>query len=83
MKRVRYPLDVVKWLKRHGNMAGRIRAAMAEYAADPASHANNVIQMQGSSASRIRVGDFRIIFVETEAELTVVRIAPRGEICKE
>ena len=83
MKPVRYPLDVVKWLKRHGSMAQRLRTAIAEYAADPAAHANNVIRMQGSSASHMRVGDFRVIFVETETELTVVKIGPRGEVYEE
>jgi mRNA interferase RelE/StbE len=80
VKTVRYPLDVVKWLKRHGNVAQRLRNAIAEYAADPVAHANNVVQMKGSSASRMRVGEFRIIFVETDAELTVVKIGPRGEV---
>jgi mRNA interferase RelE/StbE len=83
VKTVRYPLDVVKWLKRHGNMAQRLRAAMAEYAADPAAHANNVRALKGSPASRMRVGDFRIVFVETDTEVTVIKIGPRGEVYEE
>jgi mRNA interferase RelE/StbE len=41
-------------------------------------HANNVIRLAGSSASRLRVGDYRMIFEETEAGIIVTRIAPRG-----
>jgi mRNA interferase RelE/StbE len=32
----------------------------------------------GSSAKRTRVGDYRIVFEETGAEIVVTRIAPRG-----
>jgi mRNA interferase RelE/StbE len=34
--------------------------------------------MAGEQTSRMRVGDFRVIFVETGDALVVVRIAPRG-----
>jgi mRNA interferase RelE/StbE len=53
---------------------------MEEYAADPVAHANNVTRLVGSSSSRMRVGDYRVIFVETENELSVVRIGPRGGV---
>jgi mRNA interferase RelE/StbE len=53
---------------------------MDDYAADPAAHANNVTRLVGSAASRMRVGDYRVIFVETPVELTVVRIGPRGGV---
>jgi mRNA interferase RelE/StbE len=80
MKTVRYSTEALRNLKRHGNMAARIRRALDEYAADPAAHANNVTQMVGSSASRMRIGDYRVIFVETETELSVLRIGPRGGV---
>jgi mRNA interferase RelE/StbE len=80
MKRVRYTTEALRNLKRHGNMAPRIRRAIEEYAADPAAHANNVTRLVGSSASRMRIGDYRVIFVETEAELSVVRVGPRGDV---
>jgi mRNA interferase RelE/StbE len=83
MKAVRYTTEALRNLKRHGNMAVRIRRAMEEYAADPAAHANNVTKLVGSSSSRMRVGDYRVIFVETEAELSVVRIGPRGGVYDE
>ena len=80
MKRFRYTTEALRNLKRHGNMAPRIRRAIEEYAADPAAHANNVTRLVGSSASRMRIGDYRVIFVETEAELSVVRVGPRGDV---
>jgi mRNA interferase RelE/StbE len=80
MKTVRYTTEALRNLKRHGNMAARIRSAMQEYTAEPTAHANNITQLVGSSASRMRVGDYRVIFVETDAELSVVKIGPRGGI---
>jgi mRNA interferase RelE/StbE len=80
MKTVRYTTEALRNLKRHGNMAARIRSAMQEYTAEPTAHANNITQLVGSSASRMRVGDYRVIFVETDAELSVVKIGPCGGI---
>lgn len=80
MKTVRYTTEALRNLKRRGNMAVRIRRAIEEYAADPAAHANNVTQLIGSSASRMRVGDYRVIFVETDGDLSVVKVGPRGGI---
>ncbi len=80
MKTVRYLRDAQAALRRHSNVATRLRKAITEYAADPAAHANNVTQLVGSAARRLRVGDYRIIFEETEAEVVVTRIAPRGSV---
>ena len=80
MKAVTYTADAAKDLKRHGNMARRILKAVAEYAADPAAHTNNVTRLVGSQASRMRMGDYRVIFVETDATITVTRIGPRGDV---
>lgn len=80
MKQVRYTAAAAKALRRHGNMAMRIRRAIADYAADQAAHANNVRQLASSTAKRLRVGDFRVIFEETEAEILVTKIGPRGGV---
>ena len=79
VKTVRYTADALRDLKRHANMADRIRKALAEYVTVGA-HANNVTQLVGSSDKRLRVGDFRVIFREEDAVLTVVKIGPRGGI---
>jgi mRNA interferase RelE/StbE len=83
MKMVRYTTEALRNLKRYSTMAARIRRAVDEYAADPAAHANNVTKLVGSAASRMRVGDYRVIFVETEAEVSVVRVGPRGGVYDE
>lgn len=80
MKAVRYTAEALANLKRYGNIAARARRAINEYAADPTAHANNVTRLVGLQASRMRVGDFRVIFVETEQELLVTKIGPRGAV---
>ena len=80
MKRVRYTADAVKELKRHGNVAARIRKAVNEYAAETGSHANNVTRLVGSTASRMRVGDFRVVFEDGSTEIVVTKLGPRGGI---
>ena len=80
MRTVHYTADAARDLRRYGNTAGRIRKTVAEHAADPNAHANNVTQLVGSSAFRMRVGDFRVIFEATDAKITVTRIAPRGSV---
>jgi mRNA interferase RelE/StbE len=80
MKTVRYSAQAIANLKRYGNMTARVRKAINEYAADPAAHVNNVTRLVGSPASRMRVADYRVIFVETEQELVVTRIGPGGDV---
>ena len=80
MKTVGYSRDAAKDLRRHGNVADRIRRAIREYAADPQAHSNNVSQLVGSPAKRLPVGDFRVIFDETATVITVTKIGPRGGV---
>jgi mRNA interferase RelE/StbE len=83
MKTVRYTTEALRNLKRYGKLAAGIKRTVEEYAPNPAAHANNVTQLVGSSASRMRVGDYRVIFVETETELLVIRIGPRSGVYDE
>lgn len=55
----------------------RILDKVNAYARDPASQANNVSALKGSDAIRLRVGDWRVIMVETKV-IDVIRIAARG-----
>ncbi|HEY5106341.1 MAG TPA: hypothetical protein VII73_06140 [Caulobacteraceae bacterium] len=80
MKPVRYSVNALKDLKRHGNVAARVRVAIEEYAAGGGAHANQVPRLLGSTASRLRVGDFRAVFEETSTEIIVTRIGPRGGV---
>ena len=60
----------------------RIVAKVEQYAADPASLANNVIQLADSRYRRLRIGSYRVLFsVETNAitVLVVLRVRHRSE----
>jgi len=52
---------------------------LGQYAADPASLANNVKRLRGGNEMRLRVGDWRVVFREDGVILAIIRIAPRGE----
>lgn len=80
VKTVRYHPDALRSLKRYGNVAARLRKALDEYAAETGAHANNVTRLVGAPAFRLRVGDFRAIFEETETDIFVTAIAPRGSV---
>lgn len=78
VKAVRYTADAAKALRRHATVASRIRGAVTDYAADQTAHANNVTRLVGSTAKRLRVGNYRVVFEESETELLVTKVAPRG-----
>ncbi len=80
MKKVILLKGAATALRKHQNVAPRLRDKIAAYAADPASLANSVTELRGSSLKRLRVGDFRILFEETATEIIVSRIGPRGSI---
>jgi mRNA interferase RelE/StbE len=80
MKSVVYTVSAAKDLRRHGNMAARVRRAVDEYAADGIAHANNVTELVGSSGKRLRIGGFRVIFDESETTLIVTKVGPRGDV---
>ena len=80
MKTVRYSIDALKSLKRHGNVASRVRKAIEANAIGEGAHSNQVTRLSGSTASRLRVGDFRAIFEESRTEIIVTRIGPRGGV---
>lgn len=79
MKTIAYSKSAAKTLKAlPANVSGRIRAKIKQYATDPASLAQNVTQLVGSNYSRLRVGDWRVIFDEQGNVLNILKIAPRG-----
>ena len=60
----------------------RLIAKVEQYAANPASLANNVIQLTGSPYRRLRVGDYRVLFrvdSGTVTTLVVLRVRHRSE----
>jgi mRNA interferase RelE/StbE len=78
-KQIRFALSAVRDLRRHSNRAKLIKRKIDAYALDPASQANNVKALRGGGY-RLRVGDYRVIFEETEDEITVTKIRPRGNV---
>ena len=80
MKRVVVLPPAAKALRKHRADAGRILAKIESYAANPAAHAGNIKTLKASSALRLRVGDFRVVFEETETEIIVTKIGPRGSV---
>jgi mRNA interferase RelE/StbE len=82
MKTVFYTRTAATALRKHSNRAKLIRAKIDQYAKSPATQANHVVALTGSDYLRLRVGDFRIIFAETNDTITVIDIGPRGGIYK-
>lgn len=80
MPRVSYSRDATKTLGRiPANTRQLIVAKVEQYAKEPRSLANNVKAMKGETGYyRLRIGDWRVIFREDEAQIAVVKIAPRG-----
>jgi len=77
MKDIRYTSAAASDLRKYRSLAKRLTAKLERYAQ---TGAGDVTQLVGSAARRLREGDFRIIFVESETEILVTKIAPRGHI---
>lgn len=80
MKVVHYTTEVAKALKRHANVSARIREKIRQYADNPAAQANNVAALVDSPYKRLRIRNFRVILEETDHEIIVTKIGPRGSI---
>lgn len=79
--KIAYSKEAAKVLSRMpANLADRIRGKIREYAADPATQANNVRKMQGREGYRMRVGDWRVMFVIDGDVMKIAAIGPRGGI---
>jgi mRNA interferase RelE/StbE len=80
VKQITYSRAAIKVLKAMPrNMAERIIAKVDDYAADPASQANNVTALKGREGIRLRVGDWRVI-MRDGIVLAVLEIGSRGGI---
>lgn len=80
MKQITYTRAAIKVLRAMPrNMADRIVAKVEDYAADPASQANNVTALKGREGIRLRIGDWRVI-MHDGVVLAVLEIGPRGGI---
>lgn len=80
MKKVFFSKIAARALRRHANRSAAIREKIDQYATDPDALANNVTILVGRTGKRLRVGDFRVLFVETDDSIIVDDIGPRGRI---
>ena len=65
-------------LRLPANLGDLIEAKIEQLAGDPDSLKNNVTRLVGTKESRLRVGDWRVIFRIDATTLHIIRIAPRG-----
>lgn len=81
MKAVTYKPKAVKALRRMPrDQAELVRSKVRQYAADPASLANNVTELKGRAGLRLRVGNWRVIMDEDATVVDVLDVGPRGAI---
>ena len=80
MKKVILLDPAIAALRKHRNVAERMLGKLTAYAENPASLANQVTELRGQPFKRLRVGNFRILFEETDTEIIVSDIGPRGSI---
>lgn len=76
--RIEYTKSAVKELQKIGPAGKTIRAKVRQYAADPASLANNVKALKGSDMLRLRVGAHRVIFTIEDDTMVVLKVRIRG-----
>jgi len=60
------------------NTGDLIESKIEQLASDPGSLKNNVTRLVGTKESRLRVGDWRVIFRIDGGMLRIIKIAPRG-----
>ena len=81
--KIEWATKAVKDMRRFAAPArARIVAKVEQYAADPASLANNVIQLADSRYRRLRIGSYRVLFsvdTNTITVLVVLRVRHRNE----
>jgi mRNA interferase RelE/StbE len=77
VKAVHISPDAALGLRRHRKDAKRILAKIDRYAE---TGAGDVTRLVSSSTSRLRVGNYRVVFEETQTDIFVTKIGPRGSI---
>jgi mRNA interferase RelE/StbE len=66
-----------QWLKLSPDIRKRIDAQLTTYAA---SGSGDVKRLKGIAGYRLRIGDWRVIFIEDARSITVVAVGNRKEI---
>lgn len=72
---VRFTTKALKELKKVGPAGDHILSKIRQFAADPDSLANNVKALKGREEYRLRVGDYRVLFVILEGgSMTIMEV---------
>ena len=72
---IRFTKQATKELKKIGPARDIIIAKIEQYATDPTSLANNVKALKGRDEYRLRVGDYRVLFVILEdGTVTIMQV---------
>lgn len=69
---IRYTAKAQKDVRKLGPAAELILAKIEQYAENPSSLRNNVKALKGQEAFRLRVGDYRVVFVIEDDLITVM-----------
>ncbi len=78
MKEIAFtPTATRQWLKLPADIRKRIDAKLTGYAA---SGSGDVKRLKGRAGSRLRVGDWRVIFIEEKTSIIIVAVGNRKEI---
>jgi mRNA interferase RelE/StbE len=77
MKIIRYTKGAAGDLIQYRSVARRLKSKLERYAE---TGAGDVRRMAGSDEKRLRDGDYRLIFVESDTDILVIKIGPRGRV---
>lgn len=78
MKRIVFtPASARQWVKLAADVRHRIDRRMTEFAA---SGRDDVKRLKGRQGSRLRVGDWRVIFYEENGSIIIAAVGHRREI---
>ncbi len=80
MKEIVFTAAAIRqWLKLPDSVRARIDDKLTAYAA---GGSGDVKRLEGLAGSRLRVGDWRVIFIETNTSITVIAVGNRKDIYK-
>jgi mRNA interferase RelE/StbE len=78
MKRIVFtPASTRQWVKLAADVRHRIDRRLTEFATNGAG---DVKRLKGREGSRLRIGDWRVIFYEENGAIVVVAVGHRREI---
>jgi mRNA interferase RelE/StbE len=78
MKEITFtPAALRQWLKLPGAIRKRIDTKLTVYATNGSG---DVKRLKGRNGSRLRVGDWRVIFIEERTSIIVVAVGNRRDI---